>query len=72
MNIVFTLFYIIEDLLKIFTYGSVKYAKFLYVPRYFNMNNWNRFDFALVFASIVELAAQNQTGEGSGLFKRIP
>ena len=72
LNIAFTVFYIIEALLKIFTYGSVKYNKCLYVPRYFTMNNWNRFDFLLVITSIIEVAAQNQSGEGSGIFKRIP
>jgi len=72
LNIVFTVIYIIEALLKIFTYGSVKYARFLYVPRYFTMNNWNRFDFLLVMTSIIELGAQDQSGQGSGLFKRIP
>jgi hypothetical protein len=36
------------------------------------MNNWNRFDFLLVMISIIELGAQNQSGQGSGIFKRIP
>jgi hypothetical protein len=54
---VFTAFYIVEALLKIFTYGSVRYGRCLYIPRYFTMNNWNRFDFVLVLTSIIELTA---------------
>jgi hypothetical protein len=64
--------YIIEALLKIFSYGSDKYARFIYIPRYFTMNNWNIFDFLLVLTSIIELGAQNPGGQGSGIFKGIP
>jgi hypothetical protein len=54
LNITFTVLYAIEAIIKIYAYGMTKIYKFLSIPRYFTLTNWNKFDFILVIAGFLE------------------
>ncbi len=55
LNILFTVLYTIEALIKMYAYGLVPAFKIFHIPRYFLISNWNKFDFILVLAGFLEI-----------------